>query len=751
MTRSVRGCRLVLIAMLLVLTSGCRGCDTDDPGPSEPPPTAAESGWLPAVSLVDAIATCDVDHRGALIDMGSPAMVGRHRTRLEPPVGVVDVEHDGATWARIYEGKLTLTFHLPHVTPVFVALRGIGRDARIVNVAIDGYLLDALKLDKDAIATRTSRTTALPLDAGLHRLELRFRGGRRSDSEPYAEIDWIRIGVPDELTRTYGAPTLDEILVPDAQLGGVPHRGISLHAPGSARCTLRVPPGARLRTAVGVMGGGKATAAVVIHRRGTEKVLERVEVAGGPDATWTDVEVPLQEFAYEHVTIELSAVKSAGNGRLVFGDPTLFVPSAPTVETPRAAAVVVVFVAGVTKTDLPPWRDTETPHLHAFRQMAQRWTVFDDHRAPSTLVSAVAASFLTGLSPRSHSLVDPGARLPSSLRTLGAIAREGSVRGAMFTSVPTTFGFFGFDTQWEKFVAYPPNEGRAASSPMDDAAVFATEKVEGGADRPVLAVLHVRGGHPPWDVTPDEAAKLPPTDYSGLFGPRRAAQQLAELDGRHSRMGDGDRERLRALFFAGVARQDRALARLFERLEEADLFDRSLIIVTGDVASSRQTFFADGLDLEENLLSLPLYVHFPGGEHAGQRVERPTEIYDLTRTVLAAVGVKAPAEILGHDLSAIAAGFEDVQRVRVAFRDDQYSARWGAFVLRGRPGEKPHLCELDVDPTCSYDRTAFHPTIAQALFRRLALATSTERKPPDREPLTLDSEAAAMLDVWGAY
>ena len=751
MTRSVRGCRLVVIATLLVLSSGCRGCDVDDAGPSDPAPAAPPSDYVAATALVDALPLCDVDHRGGLIDMGSPAMLGRYRTRLEPPLGVVDVEHDGATWGRIYEGKLTLTFHLPHVTPVFVALRAIGRDARLVNVAIDGYLLDAVKLDKNAIATRTTRTTALPLDAGLHRLELRFRGGQRSDSEPYAEIDWVRIGVPDELARTYGAPTLDDILVPDAQLAGVPHRGISLHAPGSVRCTLRVPPAGRLRTAIGMLGGGKATAAVVVHRRGTEKVLERVEVTGGPDATWTDIEVPLHELAYEHVTIELTAVKVAGSGRLVFGDPTLYIPSPPAAETPKAAAVVIVVVSGVTKNDLPPWRDTDTPHLHAFRQMAQRWTVFEDHRAPSTLVSAVGASLLTGLSPRSHALADSGARLPPSLRTLGAIARDASVRGAMFTSVPTTFGFFGFDAQWEKFVAYPPNEGRLGSAPMDDAAAFLTQKVEGGAERPVLAVLHVRGGHPPWEVTPDEAAKLPPNDYSGLFGPRRAAQQLAELDGRHTRMSDGDRERLRALFFAGMARQDRALARLFERLEEADLFDRSLIIVTGDVASARQTFFADGLDLDEALLSLPMYVHFPGGEHGGVRVERPTEIYDVTRTALAAMGVKPPAELLGHDLLAIAAGFEDVGALRVAVRDEDYAARWGRFVLRGRPGDKPRLCEVDLDPTCSYDRTAFHPTVAQALFRRLAEVAAKAKKPPDREPLTLDSEAAAMLDVWGAY
>jgi hypothetical protein len=72
-------------------------------------------------------------------------------------------------------------------------------------------------------------------------------------------------------------------------------------------------------------------------------------------------------------------------------------------------------------------------------------------------------------------------------------------------------------------------------------------------------------------------------------------------------------------------------------------------------------------------------------------------------------------------------------------------------VLAAGKGEKPRLCELMVDPTCNYDRTAFHPLVAQALIRRLALRLAAAKPSNGREPLTLDSEAAAMLDVWGKY
>ena len=42
-----------------------------------------------------------------------------------------------------------------------------------------------------------------------------------------------------------------------------------------------------------------------------------------------------------------------------------------------------------------------------------------------------------------------------------------------------------------------------------------------------------------------------------------------------------------------------------------------MFVVTGDVASARKSLFRDGLPFDEQLLTIPLYVHFPGGRHAG--------------------------------------------------------------------------------------------------------------------------------------
>jgi len=741
------------VVLACLALSGCSGCGDDDAPPNAtetPTPPQDQEGWQTSVSMVSSLPLCDVRHRGLLFDFGSPGMVGRYGSQIESPIGIVDTQHDGATWGRVYDRKVTLRFHLPKVDDIFVSMRAIGHDSSRVNVALDGYLLDIIKFGREEARVAKSRTTSLPVDAGIHTLQLRFRGYKRSDSNPFAELDWLRIGSRSDGDRTYGPPTFEDVLDLQAALGGVPHRALSLRAPSSVMCTMRIPPHAQFRVAVGLNGDGKATAAILLHREKKDPVvLRQVEVEGGEKATWTDLDLPLHDYAGQLVGLELITTRSSA-GRVMFGDPQLDVPIRERAHTRKAKVVALVAMSGIQKRDVPPWRGADSPHLPTLGRLAKKATVFDDHRVPSTLVSAVMASLLSGLTPHETSLNDPGAQLPKDVRTLGTMARNASVRSAMFSNVPTTFGPFGFEQPWEKFVAFPPNEGASSGAPMDQAAAFLTDRA-GTEGRPTFAIIHTRGGHPPWEVTPDEAAEMPPDEYSGRMSPRRAAQQLAELDGRHSRLTEQDQERLNALFLAALSRQDRALGQFVRRLEEAELWDDTLLIVTGDVSSSLGDFFADGAPLTEGMLNVPLYVHFPKGDHAGARVENPSDVYDITRTLLAALGIEPLPEMRGHDLAAIAEGFAPAQRLRGAFLDDTYAVRWGQFVLRGKNDERPSLCNLSVDPTCAYDHTDLHPRVTLSLFRQLAHDRAQGKKPPERQPLTLDAQAAAWLSVWGAY
>src|SRR4030095_6480666 len=135
--------------------------------------------------------------------------------------------------------------------------------------------------------------TSLPVDPGLHTVSIRFAGRARAD-EALADIDWVRIGRPDDQVDTYGAPTLRDIVAPAAALSGIPHRAIALRAPGLVRCPIRPSRSARLRVAIGVLGNGEGEAEVRFVRDGVRPtVLYKGRLRGGDRTAWTDIELPL--------------------------------------------------------------------------------------------------------------------------------------------------------------------------------------------------------------------------------------------------------------------------------------------------------------------------------------------------------------------------------------------------------------------------------------------------------------------------
>ncbi|WP_437796376.1 sulfatase-like hydrolase/transferase [Sorangium sp. So ce693] len=754
---------LTLVSAAAALLSGCTGCESSTRDlPAGAPATASASPQAapppPArdvVHLIDELPSCDLEHRGLLFDTGANALIGRFAWQGTVPTGIQAVEHDGSTWARISERQIKLTFVLPSASPIFVSARAVGLTSKYATVSLDDQLLGTLRLQRDQIRIASTPTTTLPADPGLHTLTLQF-SGRLRQGESFADVDWVRVGIPDEDPATYGPPTLRDVVAPAAALSGVPHRSIALRAPGAVRCAFRPSRVTRLRAAIGALGSGEGDAEIRVLRDGQEPlVIHRVHVEGGDKAAWTDVELPLAPFAGSLISLELRAAAAARGGRILFGDPVLAGSPEPPPSVPAARAVVIVAMNGVERPDLPPWSGRPEPHLATLSELATSATTFDHHRGPSTVVSAVAASLLTGLPPPAHTVADTGARLPAHVTTIGAIASDSSIRTGFFTGVPTTFRAFGFGPGWSRVLEHPPTSGEPATTPIDAAAAWISETVRQDASNRLLAFVHARGGHPPWEVSPKELNALKPADYAGPVEPRRAAQVLARLRSRRRDvLSPEDRDRIRDLFSIALAGQDRALGNLIGTLKAAGLWDDTLFIVTGDLASGRSdaALYGEGMDLQEPVLTLPLYVHFPGDLYAGQRVAAPTEIIDVARTAIAALGLSFARKPLGKDLAAVASGLEGVERgPQIAALGDRYSTRWGNLVLSGRLGVPPFLCDLDVDPTCAFNRREVMPLATVSLFRRTVTFDLSVRAPAaQREPATIDAETAAVLNVWGA-
>ncbi len=263
---------------------------------------------------------CDVEHRGLLFDAGEDALVGRLGWELGPARGLERAEHGGATWARVMQRNVPISFVLPESARIFVSARALGRSARSAAVYLDDQPLGTLTFSRAEPKVATTATTTLPADAGLHTISLRF--GRARDGEGFADIDWIRVGVPDDSTATFGALTARDLVLPSAAIGGVPHRSIALRNPGAYRCTLRPGASSVLEVAAGLSSGGEGAVSLVVTRDGHKpEVIAQSKVTGGEKGAWTDLRASLSPFADQIVTVSLVADRAPKGVRVLFGDP----------------------------------------------------------------------------------------------------------------------------------------------------------------------------------------------------------------------------------------------------------------------------------------------------------------------------------------------------------------------------------------------------------------------------------------------
>jgi hypothetical protein len=520
---------------------------------------------------------------------------------------------------------------------------------------------------------------------------------------------------------------------------------------------------ATLELGVGYYGDGSGVARVLARRDGgAPLVLAERRVSGTPGDTWTDLSLSLAPLGHQLAQLELEASgdASGGPGRVAFSEPRIVTPEPPD-PPPRAKLVVLVVASGLHRELLPPFEGTR--HLRQINQLAEASARFPEYRAPTTVVGAVMATLLTGLPPLAHGLDSPKLRLAQSVLTLGDRIRETSGESAFFTGVPSSRAAFGFDRGWNTFEEFSPVNDVAASAPLDRAKAWLERAIARDEKRevPRLLVVHIRGSHPPWDLSRDEVAELEPREYMGLLEARRGGLILNTIRG-HSRptqrrLAPADWIRLKALQLAALEKQDAALGALIELLEREQLWNDTLFAFAGDVAMGDppEPPFGAARPLTEDRLLVPLWIKFPGGRFAGSEVLGPVDSVDVADTLAAALGIALPSEIGGLDLYRLAAGTGPVlARGMLATLGQEYSMRYGPWLLRGTSPKAPTLCELGVDPACVHDVFDESPLAAETLWRTLFEAhrharTLESARGAKAEPALLDKDTAAALQVWG--
>lgn len=272
----------------------------------------------------------------------------------------------------------------------------------------------------------------------------------------------------------------------------------------------------------------------------------------------------------------------------------------------------------------------------------------------------------------------------------------------------------GLDTYFHsKSVGVPEGatDSRPAFAGAIDDSITLTESmkwIESTAGSPFFLYLNLQNSHLPYDV---------PAGFHRPFGPDKIDFKLS--------IGWFPREKaqtVKDLYSDSLAYVDGLLANWFQQLKSRGIWDRSLVVVTGDHGEAfyEHGFAAHANGVHEEVVRVPLVIRAPGLEPG--KDSRPVQLLDVAPGVFHLLELPIHPSFQGED--PFAPAFRP-DRVRYLISDTPWRTQLG--VLRGRyklirDGDTGGsvLYDLKADPGESKDAAPAHPEILKELKRRLS-------------------------------
>lgn len=412
-------------------------------------------------------------------------------------------------------------------------------------------------------------------------------------------------------------------------------------------------------------------------------------------------------------------------------------------------ADLVLIVIDTVRTDrmsLHGYEQKTTPHLE---RLGAEGVVFEQAvtHVPQTLPAV--ATLLTSTLPAEHGVRVNGLfRLREASVTLAEVLRDAGYATAAFVSgfsLDARFradqGFDVYDADFRSSVlTRSHSEGFAFQGELhhgfeqraDEATSKALAWLEArrpeDRERPFFLLVHYFDPHHPYDPPPAYRSGLDPYDGELTF-------------------------------------VDAEIGRLLDRLRDAGLLDRALVVVAGDhgelLDPARPNARHAGY-LKDAVLRVPLLLRSRSALPTGARIAAQVGLVDLAPTILELLGLPAPGEFRGASLVPLVRGaraggsprvpFEtlywklEVDRglVRHGIRTEKYKYVRNVREANGSVRRTEELYDLEHDPE---ERANLAPRASQAAATRDALeALRRELAEPTHEgfaeplPLTPDAE-----------
>lgn len=352
--------------------------------------------------------------------------------------------------------------------------------------------------------------------------------------------------------------------------------------------------------------------------------------------------------------------------------------------------------------------------MPAIERLAREGAVFTRSYAPTVQTLPSHAAMMTGLHPITSNVVSNGQRLDSSVLTLAELLRaEGYRTGAIVATAPLmqvfglAQGFQTYDDDFEDSILYRgaksllrlfsvnrwnPRTTRSAHRVAALAQTWLTQAAREG--RPFFLWLHFIEPHEPY------------VRHADFSRPKRF-----DDEGPMNAHGVKEANYVNEIEFA-----DHYLGAVLRHLDSLGATKHTLTVFTADHGESlgEQGYTGHREEVYERIIRVPLIIRMPGRVPAGQRLDTPAQLTDLTPTILQLLGFSLKGSpFQGRDLFslppdeprrlfALAAKLFTREPIRIAMIHGAYKfvvwpemGRQALYDLRTDPGEERDVLVTD--------------------------------------------------------
>jgi len=353
--------------------------------------------------------------------------------------------------------------------------------------------------------------------------------------------------------------------------------------------------------------------------------------------------------------------------------------------------------------------------------------------APITLPAH--SSIMTGLYPPAHGVRDNGnyALAPEAI-TLAERLADAGYRTAAFVSAAVLTRRYGLD---QGFAIYDDDlwaedepelfmiRERPAARTADRALAWLARWKDADDHQPFFLWLHLFDPHQPNIPASVDLAAMAPTPYD-----------------------------------AEIAETDQAIGRLVDWLQQGDMLDRTLVIVTADHGESLEEHGepTHGIFIYDATIRVPLLWRLPGTLPADRVYDAPVRHIDLVPTILGVLGLPGRDATQGQDLLPAFQGRTappDLAQYAEARLAEEGFGMAPLFGVRhaGRKwiqAPRPELYDLERDPRELDNLYPANPAAASPLQREMeAIVADSARRALVAPTRQIDGETAEMLRALG--